>query len=233
MPPGQPPVDLLRQRLSTPRFDRYVAAVPGAAPEDGLALYRWNLDVSAALYRDLAVFEVVLRNDLVVQLETKYGAAWWQADHKEAAPLSDRAWLDIEAAVQRATARRRDAVAHHGGKVVAELTLGFWRFLLTKTYRGTLWPNGLERAFVHGPFQDREQIDRAVLRIYLLRNRIAHHEPLFTRDLPADLRTIVEVTGWVCPQTATWVASESTVGAVLRRQPPLRPRSRSRGRRRR
>ncbi|MBF6620052.1 MAG: hypothetical protein ITG02_07460 [Patulibacter sp.] len=116
---------------------------------------------------------------------------------------------------------------------MAELTLGFWRFLLTNSYRGTLWPGGLERAFIHGPSQDRERIDRAVLRVYLLRNRIAHHEPLFTRDLAVDHRTIVEITGWICSQTATWVESESTVRAVLERQPPLRPRSRSRGRRRR
>ncbi|WP_216644572.1 hypothetical protein [Candidatus Thiodictyon syntrophicum] len=36
-----------------------------------------------------------------------------------------------------------------------------------------------------------------------LRNRIAHHEPIFTRHLEADYRSLVNVTGWICPTTAS------------------------------
>jgi hypothetical protein len=33
------------------------------------------------------------------------------------------------------------------------------------------------------------------------RNRIAHHEPIFGRHLAADYTSILEVAGWICPDT--------------------------------
>jgi hypothetical protein len=36
------------------------------------------------------------------------------------------------------------------------------------------------------------------------RNRVAHHEPILSGDLPARHREIIETIGWMCPLTASW-----------------------------
>ena len=38
-----------------------------------------------------------------------------------------------------------------------------------------------------------------------LRNRIAHHEPIFARELASEYQTIIEVIGWMCGDTRSWV----------------------------
>ena len=52
-----------------------------------------------------------------------------------------------------------------------------------------------------------------------LRNRIAHHEPIFARELASEYQTIIEVIGWMCGDTRSWVVHHSTVLSVLTRRP--------------
>ncbi|WP_420612529.1 hypothetical protein [Candidatus Spongiisocius sp.] len=35
-------------------------------------------------------------------------------------------------------------------------------------------------------------------RLHFLRNRIAHHEPIYRRNLARDYRQLLEVVGWIC-----------------------------------
>ena len=46
-------------------------------------------------------------------------------------------------------------------------------------------------------------------------NRIVHHEPIFARDLAADHRHILDVAGWMSPETAVWIRYYSRVPDVL------------------
>lgn len=82
-------------------------------------------------------------------------------------------------------------------KVVAELTFGFWRFLLTNHYRATLWPR-ITRGFAGLPSWDRSpsHVAEPAERINKFRNRVAHHEPIFranTAQAFADLITLAEM----------------------------------------
>ncbi|MFJ5222852.1 hypothetical protein [Streptomyces sp. NPDC088400] len=53
-------------------------------------------------------------------------------------PLSGKTRADIDKAHQRA---RRSAAATPRGKIIAELSFGFWRFLLARQYRASLRPS--------------------------------------------------------------------------------------------
>ena len=46
-------------------------------------------------------------------------------------------------------------------------------------------------------------------RLHLLRNRIAHHEPIFRRDLARDHAQLLELIGWMCADRQTWAAGGS------------------------
>jgi len=51
--------------------------------------------------------------------------------------------------------------------------------------------------------------------LHLLRNRIAHHEPIYNRPLANLHEQALTVAGWVCPVTRQWMADRSRVPALL------------------
>jgi hypothetical protein len=107
---------------------------------------------------------------------------------------------------ERATRRGRDPAIH--GKVVAELSFGFWRYLVASRYLTALWIPGARAAFPNGPADlrmRRAQLERRLHNLMLVRNRAAHHEPIHRRDLARDFRDAVTVAGWVHPQAAVWL----------------------------
>jgi hypothetical protein len=53
----------------------------------------------------------------------------------------------------------------------------------------------------------------------LLRNRIAHHEPIFQRPLQDEHRSILEIVSWISPEMAAWIAHHSTVPSVIAARP--------------
>jgi hypothetical protein len=55
------------------------------------------------------------------------------------------------------------------GKVIAELQLGFWRYLTSAAHEKTLWVPHLNTAFPQGT--GRVKIDRMIGDLHLLRNR--------------------------------------------------------------
>ncbi|OAH29779.1 hypothetical protein AYJ05_11500 [Corynebacterium stationis] len=55
--------------------------------------------------------------------------------------------------------------------------------------------------------------------IRLLRNRIAHHEPVFTRNLRKDLQGMKELIEFRSPEAKAWVESLEEVSLLLDRRP--------------
>ena len=80
----------------------------------------------------------------------------------------------------------------------------------------TLWRPCLHRAFRHARLR-RAEAHRPLDYLRTFRNRIAHHEPIFTRHLEADYGSLLTVTGWICPRTREWIEHHSRVGALLSR----------------
>jgi hypothetical protein len=128
---------LLDRRLSAERLAPYRAAVSGDAGR-AVALYEWNAEVGAAFWAVLGHVEVLVRNSIHERLSewsaAEVGEARWYLD--PARLLTDQARLDIAGARSRS---RRDGRAETPGRVVAEFTLGFWRFLLASRYERSLW----------------------------------------------------------------------------------------------
>jgi hypothetical protein len=95
--------------------------------------------------------------------------------------------------------------------------LGFWRYLLASRYERTLWRTSLYRAF---PGQGRRRaIYTKLAALHLLRNRVAHHEPVHNRPLERLHADVLLLAGWICPTTRTWMAKHSTVQPVLGTRP--------------
>lgn len=203
--------DEMIRLLSVPRLSTYSEACGGDITR-AVDLYQWNLDASAALFTSIHYFEVALRNTIDVRLTKDFGA--------------DQPWFDnpstqlSKGALSKvARARHSVASAGHGvshGRVVAELTLGFWWTLLADDYNRSLWQPSLHQAF---PSARRTRLHSEIDRIRRLRNRIAHHEPLITHDIAAEYNVVLRTAEQIDLRLAWWIDATSRVGAVLDRRP--------------
>lgn len=210
-----PPVrDEMIRLLSVPRLATYTAACDGDVKQ-ALELYRWNLTVSTAFFESIHYFEVAFRNCVDRAVATSApGATSWFDD--STVPLSNGAWKQVRQARDRIV-QAGQTVVH--GRVVAELSLGFWAALLSERYNRTLWATCLKDAF---PGARRQRLHEAVDEIRRLRNRIAHHEPLISRDLDSDYEVLLATAERISPRLAWWIDGTSRVGGVLAQRPTAR-----------
>ena len=212
-------LDDLEASISRERLGTYLTLAQGNR-EKALQLYTWNTTVSAAFYGPLQGLEVALRNAIHRQLTRLYGEAWYD---------NPVAGLDLGGLDRIATAKTK--ITRAGGTVtpsglVAGLSFGFWVSLLgpggrldpagrRANYEMTLWRPGLRRSFPHRTPLTRVQAYQPLNSLRKLRNRIAHHEPIFARPLLEDHQRILEVSGWISPGVRTWIERHSRVPLLL------------------
>lgn len=205
---------LLERRFSPERLGSYQAAVGGDANQ-AIALYEWNAAISGAFWVTLGHVEVLVRNAMHQQLTAwstrVYQEPRWYLDRGRV--LDERRHEQIAEAKRRATRGGRPETP---GRVIAELGFGFWRFLLSSSYDRSLWPH------LQGAWPDkrlRRDVQEPMVALHELRNRIAHHEPIYYRPLKELHAKALDLASWTCPQTGAWIAARSQVLAVLETRP--------------
>lgn len=208
----------IRDLLTVDRLRSYLASCDQDL-DRALELYEWNLTASAAVMQTAAMVEVVVRNALDAQL-VAWASGRGSQSWLDAIPLDARGRADIDKARDRATSYGRAALTH--GKVVAELSFGFWRYLTAQRYHASLWVPALHKAYPGGDddLRDRRrEVERHLADLMLVRNRAAHHEPIHRRNLARDLDIAVELTGWIHPEAGSWIADKSTIPSALTSKP--------------
>lgn len=209
----------LEASFSPERMGTYLRAVQGDR-EKALHLYTWNTAISAAFYGPLQGLEVALRNAMHRQFAGRYGAAWYN---------NPAAGLDTGCLVRIADAKTdvtRTGHTEEPPRVVAALSFGFWISLLGSggrinpvgrkaNYEMTLWRPALRGAFPNCTSLTRKQAHKPLDCLRKLRNRIAHHEPIFARDLANDHQHVLDVTGWISPGVRMWIEHHSRVPTLL------------------
>lgn len=194
-------IDELTKVLSAPRLKTYQLAYYQLGFSDVTGLYAWNAKVSAALILPAHFAEISIRNVADEVLTTVYGKKWpWSQGFVQSLPHRQ----------SRDLIRTRSNYTTTG-KVIAELKLVFWQQLFTQRHDNRLWLPYLAAAMPHSPTHDprllRSEIRESIERIRTLRNRIAHHEPVFTRDLTEDLAVMLNLISYRSEATGGWVKS--------------------------
>ncbi len=217
MPAATPTNDAeIRATLSAARSGTYIAAA-GGDPLRAVELYGWNARVSAAFMLPAHFAEISTRNAAADVLERVYGTRWpWSPTFEASLPNSGRynPRRDLQ------NTRQWNPTT---GKVIAELKFVFWQKLFTQRNEVRLWAPHIAWAFPYAPsgpsatLRDRIYQDLDVLR--RLRNRLAHHEPVFTRNLPNDLTRTVDLIELRNRSTSNWVRAMEDVTSVLAERP--------------
>lgn len=210
---------MLRDFVTIERLRSYLAVNSGDLA-CAFRLYEWNLQASVSVLGLTSIVEVVVRNALDRELRawssSRFGDETW-FDHVRL----DRHGADaLRTARDRATRFGRAPEIH--GKVIAELPLGFWRFLVESRYLTALWMPALHKAFPYGdadPLSRQRAVAHLMRKMQFVRNRVAHHEPIHRRDLHDDFAAASSLTAWVSPHTGAWLQSLSTLRDVVASKP--------------
>lgn len=221
----------LERSLSPSRLAPYLTQVAGDK-QLALKFYLWNARLSKAFLYPLHVAEITIRNAMHGALSSIYGGPTWilynqstsmpQSRQFVLTSESQNAW---DSAQRRLIARRRrqnNSSPITPNDMVAALTFDFWSNLFRFDYDAE-WsqPGLLRNVFPNLPNNfGRPDVQRQVATVNDLRNRIAHHEPIYNdRNISGYNEKILELIGWRCKFTKEWVRAHSTVVAVLRAPP--------------
>jgi hypothetical protein len=218
-------INAIVRTITIERLHRYLKAT-GNDPFKAMELYELNVKLSAILYGLLNGLEVAVRNAEHIALTNSYGTPRWYdtpimpnfgkpnpgcegPSWHDYAPLSEY-WRD-----KVNEAKTSPGIGNRPGKIIAELTFGFWVDLLQTQNHWSLWVGRkLHLAFPNAR-RHRKLIHERLKAVQLLRNRISHHEPIITStntlyngDGYISLGDIIETVEWVCPHTALWLKTQ-------------------------
>jgi len=95
-----------------------------------------------------------------------------------------------------------DQRQERSGRVVAGLTFHFWVSLHENKYRDSIWTPHLHKVWPKG--ENLKRVHKDLLKIRDLRNRIAHHEPIFNDKWQSRAVVIRQRFLQLSPEKATW-----------------------------
>jgi len=198
--------------LSTERFSTYLAWAGG---DDVLAtrLYSFNISLSSALYGPLHMLEITLRNVADRAMTTAFGVDWMDDPAALVTNYQQRCSVDAYNNLMR----EGKAATH--AQMVAELNFGFWSSLFGRTPNNHLWR--VLRPIFHAKGLQRSGIAAQLKDFRLLRNRVAHYEPIIALPLAQRYADITTLTGWLSPSAAAWINHTSTWATIYPAVPIL------------
>lgn len=211
---------VLPEIISAPRFATYLRATKNVR-SDALILYQWNLEISSAFIVPLQICEVSMRNGAVHAIEKVHGANWPRAiGFQRSLPEPRISWHYNAKKDLRNTADRHPTT----GKIVADLKFAFWEKVFTRGQDERLWKDHFFESFPNADRnisipQLRAQAFDDLELIREFRNRIAHHEPIFSRNLIADYERLRRLIGWRSPCAVEWLDGIQRISALLSERP--------------
>jgi len=204
--------------LSEPRFATYLQHCNNDKAQ-ALQLYQWNLELSSAFIVPLHLLEISIRNAVVEALESVHTHNWaWNKGYIRSLPNPPRSY-NPQKNLQEVAKKQPTA-----GKVVAELKFVFWEKMFTSRHDVKIWNHHIKNVFPHAlnsipAPQLRKKIYSDISTIRNLRNRIAHHEPIFSRNLQDDYNKIYDLISWRDTDTAEWMNDIQSVTSLISTKP--------------
>lgn len=210
------PHKAIEKTLSVSRFATYrntvVSTTGSNCIHTALSLYEWNAKLAASFFVPLHIYEVTLRNAISDAISQRYGADW---------PTNDYFLNSLTSKNKRAvTSLYKDGAYRGLGKILPELKLHFWEEMLTRRHDGRIWKPYINTVFPNATQltveQIRTQLKDACFIIRKLRNRIAHHEPIFNQaSLTSVYPLIASTVAMRCNETHQWLNQLETVNELF------------------
>lgn len=204
--------------LSPARFARYSAEAKGDDLR-AIEIYHWNARLSQSLYTYLQACEVCFRNRLNEFLCWKYNSNWPYDEKRARRQLTRMDQVRLLDALDRQE-KSRDIKPAPLPAIVADLSAGFWVSQLSKSYDiPYAWRHNLTRIFPHDNALDARSAWTISDELLSLRNRIAHHEPIFHLPLEQRHRDLQRAVAAMCPGTHAYAEASCTFMETWKSRP--------------
>lgn len=208
----------LKDSLSSPRFARYISSA-GGDDLRAIGLYHWNARLSQSLYIYLQAWEICFRNRMNEFLCWKYSRNWPYDERRAQRQLTRMDDTRLKEARKRQEKTRGISPAPLPA-IVADLSAGFWVSQLSKSYEVPYaWRHNLSRIFPHDRALDARAAWAICDELLSLRNRIAHHEPIFYLPLEQRHRDLQRIVASMCPGTHAFAEASCTFIGVWNTRP--------------
>lgn len=156
-----------------------------------MTLYRLNLNLSQEVFTLLCCFEVAIRNSIDAVLVAHLGNDWLRDAVMSGGIFDIPGCRDSANIIRKAYTRLQRNNSYTHSKLLAEMEFGVWKYMFANPqYRVTgrvllsIFPNK-PRSTAQCQYNN-TYIFNELDGINILRNRIAHHEPIcFARHQPA------------------------------------------------
>lgn len=206
----------LESALSIDRLRRFLVA-SGGDRSRALELYRLNLRASAEFVPGLHLWEVSLRNRLDAILTERYGLDWLIAIAGRDREFTSQHRRAVEKTVRSMQMRYGPIPLIHGD-VIAEMSAGFWVGFLSRSYSRRLgFSDSPDRVFPFQPMPEIGIVHKMADEMRILRNRIAHHEPIIWLDLESRFADLRQMLGAMSPSALDLFLDGSQLSDVIER----------------
>lgn len=193
--------------------------------EKALELHSWNGHLGASLFTSLQQFEIVLRNACHRELQLIFNCPDWFNALPKTEPYR---YLQEEIDKSQSRLSLNGRNPNNPPCVVADQNFGFWVALFVSNLHRDLYMGAKTKGALYkvahlqpASTKKRETLHRVLKKLNGLRNRIAHHEPLFHRNLEQAHELIHETMSFICTDTADWSKHHSSFDRVRSNQPVL------------
>ena len=168
----------LEKFLSKQKLEPYLKETNGGK-DKALNLFKYNLELSSQMYKALQIFELSTRNIFNIYLSRRYGNNW--INRKEILSGNNNKNYKLNNDIEKIKNKFiEDKKPFDTNDIIANLTLGFWVNLLSFDNNDKLWQPSLKKIFIG---YDRSIIHETFLNIKEIRNRIAHQETIFNKNI--------------------------------------------------
>lgn len=204
----------IEKNLSLNRLSTYRSAIKSVLGDDpvefAIELYEWNAKLSASFMLPLHIYEITLRNAISEAISFRYGPDW---------PV-DTAFRNSLSGKDKSELISVSAGYSSVGKILPVLKLVWFENMLKSSHNLRIWVPYIKTVFPNsiGASEDaiRDVLKNDCALIRKLRNRIAHHEPIFNQSNLPNLYPAIEKTiSWRCSASHAWLSSLEHVTELM------------------
>ncbi|MDF7675980.1 Abi family protein [Neisseriaceae bacterium ESL0693] len=217
MPITRQDCNALINSLSQPRLNTYLRETKNDILK-AIELYQLNAEVSAAFLPSLNICEITIRNAISEALKKRYGDEWARnPGFERSLPNEIRSTLInlTKNGIKKERNGKEQKENLSNDDIIAQLTLHFWQKCCSTGFESSLWKQNLYVSFPNLPKEEntiRENIkllQGSINQVRHLRNKIAHHGNIFKLNLIGYYQEIIQLTGYRCPVTKSWLESNT------------------------
>lgn len=221
--------------LSQTRFNVYLREA-NQDPDLAFRLYRWNMLLAETFLMPCHLLEVGLRNGISRKMWDRFGPEWPlkarpRREWNDAPALTPQMRQLPEQAQIKIAAQREEMIRNRTARniaspvtsdcVISQMSFGFWTNMFSRRYRDVLWNGRAIRVVFPSSPANTTTVDiyQKLGKVREIRNRVAHHEVIFTKQPQIRYRDLIELCTWLNPDLGHFVETTSHFDTVFAARP--------------